>query len=588
MNDAAARTAAAAARVGQAMRRADPLLYRRMSSPQARQLIEWVVQGVDAYGHAGNAAAKTDELCAFFLRLCRHQKGFDARLMGREGDPEAPAETEPYWIDLPGPPASGEAWRHWVLVQSYDQAKDSSMRTYRKLLGKHPHKIGWLDRANGKIKLIKVKPDGWHSDDPETWSEITFISQENMTDEDVRYVQGARVNSIQMDEIGKMSVWRECRARRIANETLYLAIGATPEYKHEWEEFLEDYRSCLFRPVRGRVRVQWSVRDNRALSLEDIESRIQGYLKGTGEKSDLYEARVAGEHVDSAGACPFPSAPMLAMLRGCLPGRLDVIEIRGEPLAATDPDYRDFLPADAVLERWRVSVPGHSYLITADTSRGIDDEKHDPCEMEVWDWSVFPHECVARFGMRKAKGGYLDEDSLAILADRVGREYNKALVDVEVTGNFGVQFVLTMRKLRYPNLAHDDKSLEPGTMSPRYGWTANPTTNGENVNALIKGLNEGTFVTWSADMVQQWMDVREDEQGRPANVRKGARHHREAMVCAGRALHHMQTKPAPVVMQRRAELGLEAALRKDFGRPVKIPGRPSKRGRPELFRADLS
>lgn len=567
------------------MRQADPLRFRRMSSPQARQLVEWVVQGIEGYGHAGNAAAKTDELCALFLRMCRGQRRFDARLMGREGDPTAPAETEPYWIDLPGLPEDGGAWRHWVLVQSYDQAKDSSMRTYRKLLGKHPHKIGWMDRANGKIKLIKVKPDDWPSDDPETWSEITFISQENMTDEDVRYVQGARVHSAQMDEIGKMSVWREVRARRIANAALYLAIGATPEYKHEWEEFLADFQSCLFRPVRGRVRVQWSVRDNRALSLADIEARVQSYLTGRGEKSDLYDARVAGEHVDSAGSCPFPKAAMLDMLRGCADGRMDRYEIRGEPAPGGE-DFRDFLPAEAWLERWRLPVAGHSYLATNDTSRGIDDDEHDPCEMQVWDWTAFPHECVARFGMRKGLGGYLDEDSLAILCDKVGREYGNALVDVEVTGNFGVQFVLTMRKLRYPNLAHDDKALEPGSLSPKYGWTANPTTNGEIVNALIKGLNEGTFVTYSADMVSQWMDVREDEAGRAANVRKGARHHREAMVCAGRALHHMQTKPAPIVLKRRAEMGLEAALRKDFGRPVKIPGRGGTRARPELFRAD--
>ena len=567
------RAAAVAAAVGLDLPRRDPLRYRLMSSPQARTLIEHVVAGVEGYGHAGNAAAKTEEISALFLRMCRHQRGFDARLMGRDGDPDAPPETAPHWITLPGPPSDGGSWRHWVLVQSYAQAKDSSVRAYRKLLGRWPHKIGWVDKSLGHVKLIKVKPDDWPSDDPDTWSQITFISTENMTDEDVRYVQGARIHSAQQDELGPMSVWREVRARRIANEELYLATGATPEYKHEWEEIYDDFRDCLMRVVRGRIRVQWSVRDNRALTLPDIEKRIASYLRGDGSPSDLFEARVAGEHVDSAGACPFPKAPLHEMLAEARPGKVERIEIRRAPEFPWDDDFRDILPAWAEIERWFAFQPLHSYLMTVDTSRGIDDKDHDPCELHIWDWTNEPHTLVARFGMRAGQGGYLDEESLAILADKLGREHGNCRIDPEVTGNFGVQFVLTLRKLRYPNIGHDDKALKPGALEPSYGWTANPTTNGENVNALIDGLNNGRFLCWSADVLNQLLDVREDSQGRPANVRKGVRHHREAMVCAGRALHVMLSTPAPHVMRARKLVGIEAALRKDFGREIRLPSR---------------
>jgi len=554
-------------------------------------LVEHIARGVEGYGHAGNAAAKTAELCALFLRMARHQRRFDARLMGREGDPSAPPERDPYWIDLPGPPADGEAWRHWVLVQSYSQAKDSSMAAYRKLLGRWPHKIGWLDRGLGHIKLIKVRPENWPYDDPETWSQITFISQENMTDEDVRFVQGARLHSAQMDEIGLMSVWREIRARRIANAELYLGIGATPEYKHEWEEFYDDFRECLGRVVRGRIRVQWSVRDNRALRLEDIEKRVESYLLGSGKKSDLFDARVAGEHVDVSGSCPFPDEPMDRMLNGggahlgCRPGRLDKIVLRAAPKSDLEPDYRDILPAHAYWERWLPYEPTHSYLLVADTSRGIDDPTHDPAELELWDWTE--PMVVGRFGMRDGVGGYLDEESLAILADKIGREYGNAMIDCEVTGQFGVQFILTLRKLGYPNLAHDDRALRPGDPAANYGWVANATSNGEIVNALINGLSNDLFQCWSRDMVLQWKDVREDEQGRPANVRKGARHHREAMVCAGRALHWITTRPAPKILAARRAMGIEAALRRDFGRRIPLPGRDVLRKqvkRPQIFR----
>lgn len=571
--------AAIAATVGLDLPRHDPLRYRRMSSPQARTLIEHVVRGVEGYGHAGNAAAKTEELAALFVRMCRGQTRFDARLMGRKGDPSAPAETEPYWIDLPGFRKSGEAWRHWVLVQSYDQGKDSSMRAYRRVLGRWPHKIGWLDKGRGIVKLIKVKPDleGW-SDDPDTWSEITFISTEGMTDEDVKYVQGARIDSAHQDELGPMSVWREVRARRIANEELYLCTTATPEYKHEWEEQFDDFRECYFRVIRNRIRVQWSVRDNRALSLEDIERRVESYLKGDGTPSDLFDARVAGEHVDVTGANPFPKEPLLEMLADARDGRMERIEIRREPEFPWDDDFRDILPAFAEIERWFATQPLHSYLLSADTSRGTDDAGNDPCELELWDWTSEPHVLVARYGMRGGQGGYLDEESLAILADKLGREHGNARIECEVAGNFGVQFIATLRKLRYPNIGHDDRARKPGQIDPSYGWNANATTNGENVNALIEGLNNGRFLCWSRDVLTQLLDVREDRQGRPAKVRKGARHHREAMVCAGRALHVMLSTPAPHVMQARKRVGIEAALRKDFGREIVLPGRAALMG----------
>ena len=568
MDATAVRAAAVAARVGLDMQRRDPLRFARLSSPEARILVEHVARGIEGYGHGGNASAKTRELATLFLRMCRGQKGFDARLLPtREGDPPDPHYDDPHWIELPGF-FDGEPWRHWVLVQSYAQAKDSSMRAYRTMLGRWPHKIGWLQRDQGTIKLIKVKPEveGW-SDDPETWSEITFISQENMTDEDVRYVQGARVHSVHVDEMGKEAVIREVRARRIANRPLYIGHGATPEYKHEWEWMLEDFRDCLLRVVRGRIRVQWSVWDNRALGRADVEERLQAYLKGDGSKSDLYDARVAGEHVDVSGACPFPGEPMKRLLAECQGGRCEVLALRTD-----DSDFADILPAEALVERWLPYKPEHSHLITVDTSRGIEDGAHDPCEVQVWNWHLAA--LVARYGMRAGEGGFLDEDTLALLVDRLGREYGKALVDVEVAGNFGAQFVIAMRKLRYPNLAHDDNARVPGQVDTRYGWNANPTTNGEIVNALIKGLNEGSFHCWSHDVVAQWMDVREDEKGRAANVRKGARHHREAMICAGRALHWIQTRPAPKVHERRILSGFEQALKHDtLGRPLARPNR---------------
>ena len=556
--------------------------YRRLSSPQVRTLIEHVVRGVEGYGHAGNAAAKTEELAAFFVRLCRGQRRMDGRLLTRVGEPVDPEDLKPHWIKLPGL-LDGEPWRHWVLVQSYAQAKDSSMRAYLKMLGDWPHDVGWANRALGHVKIIKVKPEveGW-SDEPETWSEITFISQENMTDEDVRYVQGARVHSVHADEMPQHGVWGEVRARRIANRKLLKVITATPEFKHEWQPFWEDFRACANVVVRGRIRVQWSVDDNRALSREDIELRKQDYLQGDGTKGPLYEARVRGDHCDVSASCPFPYEPMDRMLKTCAPGRLDTYIVREASEAAPD-----VLEARAFVERWVEYNRRHRYLIVADTSRGIDDGKHDPSELQVWDWTE--PMLAARYGMRSGVGGYLDEDALALLADMLGREYGDALQDWEVTGGYGVQYGATLRRLNYPNLSRDDKTLSPGVLAPSFGWVASATTNGEIVNALVNGLNGGTFKCWSADAVQQWRDVRMAKDGTTPGVKRNARHHREAMICAGRALHVIQTKAAVPIMEKQADPGMEAALRRDFGRRIELPSRAGRRGRglTEIFRPEM-
>jgi hypothetical protein len=281
----------------------------------------------------------------------------------------------------------------------------------------------------------------------------------------------------------------------------------------------------------------------------------------------------------------FPRPPIKRLLEGCRPGRFEIITVRADPKNEWEEDYRDILPAKLEIERWLPYEHGHSYVITADTSRGIDDEKHDPCELQVWDWTE--PMLVCRYGQRGGKGGYVDEDTLALLANHLGREYGNALIDVEVGSSMGVQFVMTLRKLRYANLARDDKTVAPGVTREDYGWIPSPTANGEIVNAIIKGLNEDRFLLWSEDVLQQWLDVRERGDGKATEVKPGERHHREAMICAGRALHWIQSKAAPVVMQRRRDLQMARILRKEFGRDV-YPAATKKSRHTGVYRDESS
>lgn len=573
------RAVALAASSGLQLPKSDPLAYRRMASIAQRTALESIAIGIEVYWHAGNGSGKTEGLAHLFVALVQGRKRIDARLMTRPGEDHDPDDDEPRWLDLPGL-VNGEPWRHWVLVNGFDQAKDSSMRAYRKLLGNWPHEIGWVDPRKGTVKLIKVRPLLWENDDPASWSEITFISQEGMTEEDVRRVQGARINSAHGDEMPKQNVWREVRARRDANQKIYLGIGATPEFQSEWQWCLDDFQGCFGSPSGGRLRLQSSMRDNRALSLNDIADRIASY-----RGDSLAKARIDGEHVNISGACPFPKEPIERMLKDAVPGRIELIELRSKPVEDWQPDFRDILPSTAFIERWFDYDSTHSYLITVDTSRGIDDGKHDPCELHLWDWTE--PMLVCRFGMRNKEGGFLDEDSLAILADKLGHEYGNAMIDVEVAGQWGQQFILTLRKLRYPNIAHNDRTIRPGVVAPEYGWRASPTSNGEIVNALIKGLSEDGFMCWSKDAIQQWADVRESADGTTPGVSRKARHHRESMICAGRALHWIQTRPAPRVRPTQVRDNFTQALIHDFGRDIR-KGRSKTGSRSNVFIMDKS
>ena len=375
-------------------------------------------------------------------------------------------------------------------------------------------------------------------------------------------------------------LWQEIRARQDAGRRLYLGIGYTPQVRTEWEwlhESDEGFNHCADEPNGGRVWIMSGVEDNRAMSVADLHDR---YRKTKGDPE--FDARWNGAHVDVSSVCPFPHAPMDRLLSRCQNGRIDRYVLREADEANPHVEY-----AAAEVERWLEFNPRHRYLLTLDPSRGLDDGHHDPCELQVWDWNTA--QLVARYGHRAHAGGFLDEDALGLLADMLGREYGGALVDVEQTGGYGTTTIGTLRRLNYPNLAHDDRTLSPGVIVKEYGWVASATTNGEIVGALIRGLKEGSFALWSGDVVRQWKDVRMAKDGTTPGVKKGARHHRESMICAGRALHWIQTRAALPIPEARVEDPMRAALRKDFGRPVALPSRNGRRGRglTEIFRPEL-
>lgn len=562
-----------AARRGLQLAREDPLRFRRMSSVAQRRLFEYAAAGLEVAWRAGNQGGKTYGGAHLGVALARGLRRIDGRLMHRPGEEPDPADDAPHWIELP---ELEQPTRWWVLVRSYDQAKDSSMKAYRELLGRHPHSIAWLDKAGGKVKTLRVKYEGCESDHPDDWSEITFVSQENVSEDDVQKFTGARLDGVHADEPPDMHIWREMRARGQANRRFFRWVTFTPIYREQWEQLKADFDGCYENPTGGKVEIRSSVEDNRALSREHLEAlRVSWQADPKG----LFRARWDGDYVDVTGGSPFHLRHLERWAGRARPGKIVKVNLR-KIRVAREPEEEDgrepVVARSLAVEMWRPREKLRPYLLVVDPSRGIDDPEHDPGAFIVGTWSE-PWEIVC------AHTSYANAYSLGFGAGLVGRYYNAARVDVEMNGGYGDPALLALRRMRYPNIGHEDFARDPGRLDKRMGWNTNPTSRGEMIAAIQEQMEEDTVAVWSKAITGQLAGVREDRRGKAAG--KG-RNHDEFMICLGRYLHIVTTVPAPKLYERRGDTGFEAALRKDFGRPIQVRRRSGRvsRATPEAFR----
>src|SRR6185436_13861375 len=81
----------------------------------------------------------------------------------------------------------------WALTRTYKQQVEGTQAGVAMALGTWPHRIIWQDRGEGSWAGVRIKPDGWQSDDPETWAKLSFQSQENSRN-DADVAKGARLD----------------------------------------------------------------------------------------------------------------------------------------------------------------------------------------------------------------------------------------------------------------------------------------------------------------------------------------------------------------------------------------------------------
>jgi len=495
----------------------DPLKLYRYASAIHRKLVELVAQFIEGHHRAANFGGKTQNgaaLCVSFLRDTGELAGVKIPRFGR--------------------PTVGA-----VLVSSYDGQVDSSQKAILDWIGAHPHHASFINRGKNVIGTLWVKPDGWRSEDWETWSRLTFFSQENSSEDSIK---GQRWDFVWADEPPVEAFWREARK----NARLRW-ITETPIHLEQYEWLQRDFDGALGVPFHGRVELVSKLSDNSFLSAKTLREKEDEY-----RGDPHWRARMFGEYVDISGACPF-DYPRLEQLYGW-----------AEPGQPWELDER--------VETWRDKEEGEDYLVVLEPSAGIrpigDQPGGNACGM--WVVARRAKALVARFY------GWIPPHELARMGMAAATYYNTALLVPEVNG---IGEAMLPEFDGYPNLFREFALERPDkALSGRSGWYQSESSKAALVGSLIRSLKDCTLDIPCGPAIKSLMAIRYDQRGkllRPLNQ------NHEDMVCGGMAsyilahpayqpaIRYKDKKPTSLTEQFEQALAASSGRRSSVIRPIK-------------------
>lgn len=143
---------------------------------------------------------------------------------------------------------------------------------------------------------------------------------------------------------------------------------------------------------------------------------------------------------------------------------------------------------------YRPPEPSGLYVMGVDTCEGV--KGGDDAVIMILDRMT--GEEVASYGEKIAP------DKLAIIADKKGKEYNNALLAVEIN-NTGISTVLKLKELMYENLFYRNGKYDiPGMeVLGRLGWRTTTATRPILIQDLVKSCGDGSIIFRSKKMCDQ-------------------------------------------------------------------------------------
>jgi hypothetical protein len=148
------------------------------------------------------------------------------------------------------------------------------------------------------------------------------------------------------------------------------------------------------------------------------------------------------------------------------------------------------------LHIWRHPAPAHHYYIGADAATGLGQSDDSLAEYSVGDFAAYvvfdgtTGEQCARYAER------IHPEYLAEQLDLVGRYYNKAMVNIELTGNLGRHALKVLRDhLGYQNFylwkGKDDRAPGRKVGMPLIGWETTTASRRKLFDTFRAGIRSG-------------------------------------------------------------------------------------------------
>ncbi len=114
---------------------------------------------------------------------------------------------------------------------------------------------------------------------------------------------------------------------------------------------------------------------------------------------------------------------------------------------------------------WKDPIPGHRYICSVDASSGAAEDRTaiEIFDVDAIDDNGFP--CVEQVleYYRKKTG-----DEIGEMVSQYATSFNEALVVVDCIGGYGDATVLTLQRLKYPNLYYEQPTLKSYTLERAY------------------------------------------------------------------------------------------------------------------------
>jgi hypothetical protein len=464
--------------------RADPLARYRCASWAQVELLRALSADppVETLWGAGNNGAKTTGGIATDLAFLQ---GRDT-LMDWDGSE----------IRLPviAPPVS------WVLgVPSYKIAAGSSLVKLRELLGTWPFHEAHAGGPD-QVTTFSIKHRAT-DDNMANWSKLYVFPYEGEVPE------ALRLDGWHCDEPPPMRFLDALRNRKKAGRPLRGFLTLTPIERRAWQPIFADFPREHRRVSGGRLRLQSSVYENRALSPADIAA-----AEAAVRTSPYRQARLYGDPVDISGTCPFDGEELARMRDGATDGLPYAVEMAlrdGREVAAVKRHER------GQMESWGWPEAGDRAIIVADPSSGIrDPDKSDaqqprnPSGLVMC--SVAERKLLLRFN------GYVRAHELGVMARAVANRCASWVMVHETNGGWGDAFLRGFRET--PAITRGELWFEVDPMTGKPvadpGWNQTATRRGMLLSALQHALEHGGLTIPSRACLDNLLQVRLDANER--------------------------------------------------------------------------